>query len=204
MKYAIVCGSHRKDSNSAKVASYLKKAIESKASSHNVYTLDLGRADLPLWDESIDKGDPDWKKILDPISAEVSASEAIIVISPEYGGMASPAIKNFFILFRKWELAHKPGLLVGVSASRGGSYPIAELRMSSYKNTRICYIPEHIIVQNAGDLLNENISSEHSVQDTYLRKRIGYAIDVLSKYAEALHIVRESSVIDRKSYPNGM
>ena len=42
-------------------------------------------------------------------------------------------------------MAHKPGLIVTVSAGLGGSYPVTELRISSHKNTRLCYIPDHVL-----------------------------------------------------------
>jgi hypothetical protein len=39
-------------------------------------------------------------------------------------------------------------LIIAVSGGAGGgAYPVAELRMSSYKNSRICYLPEHLIVR---------------------------------------------------------
>ena len=135
MKVAIICGSHRKDSGSLKVSSYLSEII--KKDNKEVFTLDLGTANIPLWEESIWDGDENWIKLWTPYSQEIKSSDAIVVVSPEYGGMASSAIKNFFLLCNKQELAHKPGLLVTVSAARGGAFPIFELRSSSYKNTQI-------------------------------------------------------------------
>ncbi len=46
-------------------------------------------------------------------------------------------------------------LIVAVSSGAGGAYPVAELRMSSYKNSRICYIPEQIIIRDVENVLNE-------------------------------------------------
>ena len=43
-----------------------------------------------------------------------------------------------------------------VSASDGGAYVIAELRMSSYKNNRLCWIPEHLIARQVKTLGNED------------------------------------------------
>ena len=67
--------------------------------------------------------------------------------------MVPAGLKNFFLCFGRNELAHKPGLIVGVSSADGGVYPVAELRMSSYKNSRICYIPEQLIVRNVESVL---------------------------------------------------
>lgn len=201
MKIAIICGSHRKDSGSLKVSSYLARLIQKD--NHDTYLLNLGMANIPLWEESIWDGDEDWKKLWTPYSEEIKSSDAVVIVSPEYGGMASPAIKNFFLLCSKQELAHKPGLLVTVSAARGGAFPLFELRSSGYKNTQICYIPEHIIVRNVKQVLNE-VNEPQLEEDIYLRKRIPYAMKLLYSYAGALTQVRNSGILDYKTFGNGM
>jgi hypothetical protein len=116
--------------------------------------------------------------------------------------MACPAIKNFFIYASKTELGHKTGLLVGVSAGLGGAYPISELRASSYKNCRLCYIPEHLIVRHVEQQLNQPDASE--VDDQRLRARIDYALNVLQKYSAALKPVRASIDLSLPEFANGM
>lgn len=155
MKIAIIVGSHRPKSESLKVGNFVQKELETLNSES--YLLDLGENSLPLWDESIWENDPKWDKIWSPISSKLKNCYGFVIISPEYGGMATPALKNFFLLCGNGELAHKPAVIIGVSASRGGSYPIAELRMSSYKNTQIVYLPDHIIVREVENFLNDNL-----------------------------------------------
>lgn len=201
LKIAIICGSHRKDSESFKVSRYISELI--REVNKETYILNLGTAGIPLWEESIWDGDEGWKNLWNPFSQELKSSDAIIIVSPEYGGMVAPALKNFFLLCSKQELAHKPGLIVTVSAARGGAFPVFELRASSYKNTQICYIPEHIIVRNAKQVLNPNPESPLE-EDTYLRKRIPYALNLLYSYAEALTQVRSSGIPDYKAFGNGM
>ena len=116
--------------------------------------------------------------------------------------MVPPGLKNFFLLCGADVLAHKPGLIVTVSAGLGGSYPVNELRTSSYKNTRLCYIPDHVIVRNVGQVLKgEQPADEH---DDALRNRITYSLRVLLEYAKALKLVRDSGVVDLKTFPYGM
>jgi hypothetical protein len=111
-------------------------------------------------------------------------------------------LKNFFLLCSADVFAHKPGLIVTVSAGAGGSYPVTELRTSSYKNTRLCYVPDHVIVRNVGQMLHgDQPADEH---DVALRGRIEYSLRVLVEYAKALRLVRESGVIDLKAFPYGM
>lgn len=197
LNIALVSGSGRRDSQSAKVARYLQqRAIAlGYCSAEQSSLIDLGANPLPLW-PSADNGP--W-----PIyQQQLGAADALIVIAPEWNGMACPAIKNFFIHASKTELAHKPGLLVGVSSGVGGASPISELRASSYKNCRLCYLPEHLILRHVEQLLNT--PEADSQDDQRIRARIDYALDVLNKYAIALQPVRASIEFSNTAFANGM
>ena len=202
MKYAIISGSHRVESQSGKIARYIAARLAALNPEASSYLLDLGKTPLPLWDESIWQGDPKIIEVWKPISTELAGSDAAIVIAPEWGGMVPAALKNFFLFAADGSLYHKPGLIVGVSASRNGAYPVAELRVSSYKNTHLQYISEHVIVRQVSDMLNEE--TPQSEDDAVLRKRLDYSLSVLAEYAKALQAVRASGVLNRKDYPFGM
>jgi NAD(P)H-dependent FMN reductase len=202
MKFAIISGSHRPQSQSGKVARFVQQRLADLGLSENTFLLDLGKTPLPLWDEGIWSGDP---KILDtwkPVSAQLASSDAAVVISPEWSGMVPAALKNFFLLASDGSLYHKPAVIIGVSASRNGAYPVAELRMSSYKNSHIQYISEHVVVRHVGDVLNEG--EVQSEEDAFIRARIDYSLQVLAEYGKALATVRESGVLNRKDFPYGM
>jgi len=142
MHYTIIIGSHRKQSQSTKVGNYLDHIIKQSTHTSQTSSIDLRGNPLPLWDE-----DEKYTDIREPMRKQCEKADAFIVITPERNGMATPAIKNFFLYAKPEEFANKPALLVGVSAGRGGKYPIAELRMSSSKNAQLCYIPQHLVVQ---------------------------------------------------------
>jgi azobenzene reductase len=201
MNTHIVSGSHRLNSQSMKVANYVKKQIE--AAGGKAKMTDLSRNALPLWDETVWEGNPDWKKIWDPIAAELKAADSLIIIVPEYHGMAGPAMKNFFLFCSPDLVGHKPGLLMAVSAGTGGAYPIAEMRASSYKNCRLNYIPDHVIVRDATKVLNDETAIA-GTSDEFIRNRIKYSLSTLNEYEKALKGVRESGVINHKDYANGM
>lgn len=201
MKIAIVAGSHRREAESARVARYLEQELK-KLGISETYLLSLSGNPLPLWDEDVWSGDEKWKSLWGPISKELKSSDGLVVVAPEWSGMVPPGLKNFFLLCSADVLAHKPGLIVTVSAGAGGSYPVTELRISSYKNTRLCYVPDHVIVRNVGQMLHgDQPADEH---DAALRGRIEYSLRVLVEYAKALRLVRESGVIDLKAFPYGM
>lgn len=202
MKVAIISGSHRPVSQSAKVARYVAGRLPQLNASCSSFVLDLGQTPLPLWDEEIWQGKGRLIDAWTPVSQEIRQCDAAVMIAPEWAGMVPAALKNFFLLASDGCLYHKPAVIVGVSASRNGAYPVAELRMSSYKNTHLNYIPEQVIVRFVGEVLNgESIQSE---EDAAVRKRIDYALSVLLEYGKALGAVRNSGVLNRKEFPYGM
>ena len=107
-------------------------------------------------------------------------------------------------MINRFDVGHKPAMIVTVSNGDGGAYPVAELRMSSYKNNRLCYIPEHVIVRNVESVLNDDPSKNNESADTYFRERIDWTLDVLLAYAGALKPVRESGVTLSSKFGNGM
>jgi NAD(P)H-dependent FMN reductase len=203
MKISIISGSHRKNSQSLKVAQFVQQTLEAGLCDET-FLLSLGEDPLPLWDEGVWDGDPQWQERLDPIKQQLADSDGIVVISPEYHGQVPAGLKNFFLLFGKNELGHKPGLIITVSSGDGGSYPVAELRMSSYKNSRICYIPDHVIVRKVESVLNENSEDNDARSDSYYRERLQWSLNILNEYAIALKPVRESGVTDSDKFRNGM
>ena len=113
--------------------------------------------------------------------------------------MATPNSKNFFLVFNNGELFHKPGLLVSISSGNGGSYPISELRSSSYKNSHIMWIPENIIIRNVEQYCPGN---HGALIPNWIDDRIKYSCNLLIKYAEHLKPIQQ--FINRKDFSNGM
>lgn len=193
----LVAGSSRPDSQSAKVAHFLRQRLIAlgKTRAELSQVIDLGTGPLPLWPAEDNGTWPDY-------SQRLKNADAVVVIAPEWNGMAGPAIKNFFIYASKAELAHKPGLLVGVSSGIGGGSPITELRSSSYKNCRVNYLPEHLIIRQVTKVLNEEQPA--SEDDGRIRARIDYALDILAQYGEALKPVRANIDLSDPAFTNGM
>lgn len=202
MRFFILSGSHRREAQSLKVANFLKRVLETEHKGAEAFLYSLGGNPLPLWDEE-HGGAPD--ALWDPVSAQLQAADALVVVSPEWSGMATPGVKNFLLNCTAGEVGHKPGLIVTVSASRGGSYPVAELRMSGTKNNRLCWIPEHVIVHHAEANLNApDDDADMTKEDMATRARLRYALKVLAAYGQALAQVRSSGVVDHKTFRSGM
>lgn len=200
MKIAIVSGSHRPKSQSGKIARFCSGHLTTLG--HEGVVIDLGTEPLPFWDEGMWSGDPVITGKWRPIAQKLQDCDAAVIIAAEWGGMVPAALKNFFLFATDGSLYHKPGLLVGVSSSRNGAYPIAEMRMSSYKNSHLQYISEHVIVRNAEKVLNS--PQAEGEEDAFTRKRLDYGLKVLVEYGKALKQVRDSGVLNRKDFTNGM
>ena len=113
-------------------------------------------------------------------------------------------LKNFFLLFNKYELGHKPALIVAVSSGSGGAYPVAELRMSSYKNNRLCYIPEHVIIRDVEKVFNQDAKDNDERSDTFYKNRLNWSLEILLGYGKALKSMRETTNIHHEKFANGM
>jgi len=204
MKITIISGSHRNPSQSMKVARHIQSALQSKDAADSVEIFTLAGNPLPLWDQSVWEDDPKWRQLLDPLRALLRESDGFVVISPEWHGQVPSGLKNFFLVCSAREVGHKPALIVTVSAGDGGAYPVAELRMSSYKNNRLCYIPEQVIVRKVEQVLNDDTEKNDPESDDFYRRRISWALDILKAYAMALKPLRESGVTGSEQFKNGM
>lgn len=203
MHFTTVSGSHRPDSNSLKVSKFIEKSLASDPAGFSTDTIDLGGNPLPLWDQSLWAKESELKSLWkNNYSEKLSKADGLILVTPEWSGMATPNMKNFLLFCSAKEVGHKPTLIISVSAGRGGSYPVSELRSSGYKNTRICFIPDHIIVRDVEKVLSTN--EPETDGDKFIRNRIAYSLKTLIAYARALKPLRRENLFDYENFANGM
>lgn len=199
MKISIISTSHRKKSESKRIALTLKEIIFDIDKSIQCFILDMFDSEIPMWTTEKKQNAEFWNVTYDNLSKELNSSDGFLMVVPEYGGMSTPNSKNFFLLFNNGELFHKPGLIVSISSGNGGAYPISELRSSSYKNSHIMWIPENIIIRNVEHFCPGNHG--HLIPD-WMDDRINYSCKLLIKYAEFLKPIQK--FINRKDFSNGM
>ncbi|MDC0457935.1 NAD(P)H-dependent oxidoreductase [Alphaproteobacteria bacterium] len=199
MKISLVAASHRQKSESKRICDILQLKLKELQPNLNLFSLDLGSTNLPLWSPEKSKGQGVWGKVWTEISNEFSNSDGFVFVVPEYGGMAAPSSKNLFLLCGNGELTHKPALIVSVSSGNGGAYPIADLRSFSYKNTHIMWIPENIIIRNVQQFTP---GSHGEAIPSWLESRVEYTLKLLLAYSLNMKSLRE--IINRKDFGNGM
>ena len=199
MKISIISASHRINSQSKRISHLLQNNLLINKSGLEIFFLDLAETPLPLWSPDKKNGKRVWGETWSSMSENLRQSDSFIFVVPEYGGMATPAAKNFFLLCGDGELSHKPGLIVSVSSGNGGAYPIAELRSSSYKNTQIMWIPENIIIRNVEEF---NPGSHGKNIPEWLDDRINYVLKLFLAYSSNMTSLRK--LVNRKDFGNGM
>ena len=190
----IISGSSQADSQSLKVCKYLKSCLNKDSAQAKI--LDLHKDHLPIFKSQPSKN---WQKI----ETMLDKADSFIWVIPEWNGGANPSIRNMLLHATSKLLGHKPVLLVGVSAGRGGFYPIMEMRASGYKDTKYVIVPENIIINNCNNLLLDQTLNEEA-EDYNLKLRINYALSILKLYQQALIKLRNSKTIDHQTYPFGM
>lgn len=198
MNLLIISASQRTGSQSAKVARYF---AETTSGFSDINLVELCQLNIPLWDgeqSSKEMSSSDWSAL----QVQVSKADALVLITPEWSGTASPLLKNFLMMCEAKHCAHKPVLLVSVVDGVSGAYPIAELRMNAFKNNKFVAIPDHLIIRNVTEILNDfnQDNNNLSYRDSQARHRMAYSMHTLTHYAKSLATLQQALSIN--PFPN--
>jgi len=117
MRIEIISGSPRPISVTHRVSLHLQKALRA-STHHEIGIIDLKDWNLPALQSifvSVDQTPVEFK----PLAARMFAADAFILVSPEYNGSYSPAMKNLLDHFPKQH--HKPfGIVTASPGPLGG------------------------------------------------------------------------------------
>jgi NAD(P)H-dependent FMN reductase len=116
MNVIVFSGSARPQRQSHQVAEVVKERLEK--SGHAVTMLDVRELNFPLLQDTFDKL-TDAPEKMKAASRAISASDGLVVVSPEHNGSFSGALKNTMDYFFK-EYKGKPFGVVGVSSGMLG------------------------------------------------------------------------------------
>ena len=122
MKIEIISGSPRINSVTRRVALYLKNWLRNNTP-HEINIIDLKDWNLPPVQSvfsSLDKTPDEFK----PLAERIFSADAIILVTPEYNGSYSPAMKNLLDHFPKQQ--HKPFAIATASPGPMGGIRAAQ------------------------------------------------------------------------------
>lgn len=205
MNIAVICGSSRPNSQSRKISDWVVEKL--KSLNTRPVLIDLHEYILPTEVDLLDfKGEPKAQKAWEPIAKILEKADAFVVVSPEWNGMAPPALMNFFAYASQTTkpLAHKAGHMLTVSSTNGGAYPAAQLRVYGPKNNHFIYTPEFTIIRDCEKVFNSLTPQAGNSADEYLQKRAYQGLKVFLEYAQALTTMRQTTKVDLLAYPSGM
>ena len=123
MNIEIIAGSPRKESITYRLVLFLQKYFTEKTE-HNVNIIDVRDWAMPLLQQEVYSSVERTPEELKPLAKRMFEANAFIMVSPEYNGSYTSALKNIFDHFPKQ--AHKtfaivtasPGMLGGLRASQ--------------------------------------------------------------------------------------
>ncbi|HSE29490.1 MAG TPA: NAD(P)H-dependent oxidoreductase [Candidatus Saccharimonadales bacterium] len=205
MKIAVISGSSRPKSQSLKIANWVVEKLRDLDT--EPILIDLHEHVLPTEINLLDlKNEPTGLKAWSPVQEILQDSLGFVVVSPEWNGMAPPALMNMFeyASVSSKPLAHKPGQIITVSNTDGGSYPAAQLRVHGGKNNHSFYNPEIVIIRNCEKVFNSESPEVGNSADEYLQARVEHSLRIFLEYVKAMQSLRENSKVDLLKYPNGM
>jgi NAD(P)H-dependent FMN reductase len=122
MNIEIIAGSPRQNSVTFRVALFLKQYLEAN-SHHQVNIIDVREWNLPLL-ENVFTSVEDTPEAFKPLSRRMFAADAFILVSPEYNGSYTPAMKNLLDHFPKQSrkafgiVTASPGAMGGMRATQ--------------------------------------------------------------------------------------
>ncbi|QBG34432.1 NADPH-dependent oxidoreductase [Litorilituus sediminis] len=205
----LVNASQRNQANSALLARYIQKHTLLDKDNITSSILDLSDYSALLGHYGFDDEDKSQVEIeKQQVLAKLYQCDAVVFITPEWGGMIPPALVNLLLLTANGSagglpLGHKPAMAIGVSTSAGGSNPVTLLKAYSAKNSHLVWLPLHAIIHNVEDFLQCPWTPNEQDRLSQLQSRVNIGIESLVIYAEQLKPVRESLVALSKTHPFG-
>ncbi|MDB5191246.1 MAG: NAD(P)H-dependent oxidoreductase [Segetibacter sp.] len=118
MNIEIVAGSPRKESITQRVALFLHKYL-STTTAHKVGIIDVREWNILALQQEVYTAVERTPEVYRPLSERMFAADAFILVSPEYNGSYTAAMKNLFDHFPKQ--THKPfGIVTASPGALGG------------------------------------------------------------------------------------
>ena len=127
MNIEIVSGSPRKGSVTFRLALFLQKYLQEKTT-HNIGLIDVRDWNMSTLQETVYASVANAPEEMKPLAKRMFAANAFIIVTPEYNGSYTPAMKNMFDHFPKQ--MHKTfGIVTASTGSLGGMRASQQLQL---------------------------------------------------------------------------
>jgi len=127
MNIEIISGSPRKESVTNRVALFLQRTLSTRTH-HQVNVIDVREWGVQCLQEEVYSSVDNVPEEFKPLAERMLAAEAFIIVSPEYNGSYTAAVKNLFDHFPKQR--HKPfGIVTASPGVLGGIRAALQLQL---------------------------------------------------------------------------
>jgi NAD(P)H-dependent FMN reductase len=150
----LILGTTRLNSESSKVAGYIHQLLQKNDSLRPEY-LDLGQADIPLFEERLTHLESPTEDLV-KWNETLKTSAGILIVAPEYKNAYPGSLKNFLDYLPPQIFKHKPVGIVSVSSgASGGQNCLAQLRLVVLAMGGVA-IPEHLRVAHVKEVFPQD------------------------------------------------
>lgn len=179
MNIEIIAGSPRDNSITYRVALFLRKLL-SGTTGHTINIIDVRDWDLPMLQNvfaSVETTPEEFK----PLSKRIFNANAFILVTPEYNGSYTPAMKNLLDHYPKQSrkafgiVTASPGAMGGIRATQ---------QMQLMINAFFGIASPHMLIVGAVD---KRFDAEGNLTDETFQKSIDVFIKEFLWLAESLH-----------------
>lgn len=118
MNISIVSGSPRENSLSFRVALFLQKHLQQQTN-YSVQIIDVRKHSVPAFLQGVIRSVDEAPDSLKPLAQQIFATDAFILVTPEYNGSYTPALKNLFDHFPK-QMRKAFGIVTASPGAMGG------------------------------------------------------------------------------------
>lgn len=187
MNIEIIAGSPRKDSVTYRLALFLKSHLQ-QHSEHHVDIIDVREWPLPML-ENVFTSVENTPEAFKPLSQRMFAADAFILVSPEYNGTYTPAMKNLLDHFPK-QSRKAFGIVTASPGAMGGMR--ATQQMQLLVGALFGILSPYMLVTPG---IDKKFDAEGNLLDETFRKQIDLFVKEFLWLAESVRPVGEPAVV---------
>ena len=165
MNIEIISGSPRSNSITHRAVLYLKKHL-SETTTHNINIIDVRDWKIDVLQQEVFRTAETAPEPLRPLAGRMFEADAFILVTPEYNGSYTPALKNLFDHFPKQ--SHKVfGIVTASPGALGGMRAALQLQTLIYALFGIGS-PHMLVIPTVDKKFDENAN----LSDPFFQKNI--------------------------------